>query len=311
MSSIIDHKAYLSATLSSPSKKKTIADDFGLEQVATFLDEKRAAKRCKRALVEFSNASDFERCGKLKEAMLGYNVAYRMWPALDSVVAGGIPRGVREEAVREGYEGALLTDVNVGRARSSKVSVKRGLLNDADITSLIQMTDDIEAMEGRVGNNPENRTHERNFKYSMQLGPPLSHLRNKLPNVVGKIIKFAEDSLSWGKWTDEGGPLFGFAGMATLSIRVAEVWTYDIGGGLTDQYHFDTDSIMTIVTLLSDPGDDFDGGDFQTYESDNSQLSYGMQKGDGVCFVSHKYHNISRVTRGRRKSLVVELWEGN
>ncbi|GMI44865.1 hypothetical protein TrCOL_g12700 [Triparma columacea] len=242
--------------------------------------------------------------------MLLYNTSYRLWPALDSVVAGGIPRSVREEAVREGYTGELLTDVDVGLARSSEVSVKRGLLTEADIAALLQMTDEIEASEGREGNNPENRTHARSMKYSIQLGPPLSHLQNKLPGVIGKIVELAEESLLGGKWTHETGPLFGFLGMNTLSIRVAEVWTYSVEGGLLDDYHFDTDSIMTIVTLLSDPGD-FDGGEFQTYECDNTQLSYGMQKGDGVCFVSHKYHNISRVTRGRRKSLVVELWEGN
>ena len=63
------------------------------------------------------------------------------------------------------------------------------------------------------------------------------------------------------------------------------------------------------MCLLSERGE-FKGGDFQTYEEGDVNISYPMEKGDGVCFVSHKYHNITEVKGGERRSLVVELWEG-
>ena len=78
---------------------------------------------------------------------------------------------------------------------------------------------------------------------------------------------------------------------------------------MIDDFHYDVDSVITIVALLNESGD-YDGGDFRTYECDSSHSVHAMEKGDAVCFVSHKYHNITAVTRGFRKSLVVELWQG-
>lgn len=97
--------------------------------------------------------------------------------------------------------------------------------------------------------------------------------------------------------------------MPSLSIRVVEHWHYDVGGGLVDNYHYDTDSVITIVALLSDASD-FDGGTFRTFEHDGTHLEHPMLQGDVICFLSHKYHNIVALTRGIRRSMVVELWQG-
>ena len=40
-------------------------------------------------------------------------------------------------------------------------------------------------------------------------------------------------------------------GLSSLSIRVMEYWEYDIGGGLIDPFHYDVDSVLTLVALLS------------------------------------------------------------
>jgi predicted 2-oxoglutarate/Fe(II)-dependent dioxygenase YbiX len=39
-------------------------------------------------------------------------------------------------------------------------------------------------------------------------------------------------------------------------------------------------------------------------------LDHPMEVGDAVCFVSHKFHNVLPVTRGTRRSMVIELWQG-
>ena len=37
---------------------------------------------------------------------------------------------------------------------------------------------------------------------------------------------------------------------------------------------------------------------------------HGMQAGDAVAFVAHKYHRLSAVEERERKVLIVELWGG-
>mmetsp|Transcript_4009 Transcript_4009/g.7589 ORF Transcript_4009/g.7589 Transcript_4009/m.7589 type:complete len:109 (-) Transcript_4009:49-375(-) len=92
-----------------------------------------------------------------------------------------------------------------------------------------------------------------------------------------------------------------------LRVRCAELWEYGVGGGLEDDYHYDTDSIVTVVVLLKEADE---GGAFRTLETDGENKVWDLEVGEGVAFLSHKYHNITPVTRGTRESLVVEFWEG-
>ncbi|CAM9347364.1 unnamed protein product, partial [Ectocarpus fasciculatus] len=62
--------------------------------------------------------------------------------------------------------------------------------------------------------------------------------------------------------------------------------------------------MLTIVALLSEDGD-FEGGAFRTYEPNGEHLEHPMGKGDVICFVSHKYHNITPITKGTRRSMVI------
>ena len=52
------------------------------------------------------------------------------------------------------------------------------------------------------------------------------------------------------------------------------------------------------------------GGQLYTPEADGSECVPEFRLGDMCLFVSHKYHNVKPVTSGRRRVLVVELWEG-
>ena len=107
----------------------------------------------------------------------------------------------------------------------------------------------------------------------------------------------------------EGWELLG-AGRHPLSFRVAELHTVRPGGALPSPTHFDHGSLITLDLMLSDPGEDFEGGQLQTLETDGSVLSHPFERGDLVLFQSHKYHSVTPVTRGTRRVCVLEIWEG-
>lgn len=89
-------------------------------------------------------------------------------------------------------------------------------------------------------------------------------------------------------------------------VRTVELHHYGVGGGLVTPGHRDCGSELTISVLLSDPTA-VSGGDFVTYR-DGVPVAHKMGKGDAILFNSEMLHNISTVTSGVRKSLVVELW---
>ena len=70
------------------------------------------------------------------------------------------------------------------------------------------------------------------------------------------------------------------------------------------------------VILLSKRGEDFEGGVLTV--SDESKWQHEVSEeyravtlnnpGDAVVFPSHKFHNVSTVTKGKRHVAVMELW---
>jgi predicted 2-oxoglutarate/Fe(II)-dependent dioxygenase YbiX len=103
-----------------------------------------------------------------------------------------------------------------------------------------------------------------------------------------------------------------------VSVRLLEYHFYETGGDLTVGFtrHYDGGSLLTMVVLLSEPGVDFDGGILSV--SDESAWRFGSNEryvdvplrhaGDAVVFPSHKYHNVSAITRGKRNVAVMEIW---
>ena len=57
-----------------------------------------------------------------------------------------------------------------------------------------------------------------------------------------------------------------------------------------DPRHYDSGSTVTIDIMLSNPGSDYQGGNFQTLELDGELRQYQFEEGDALVFVSHKYH---------------------
>jgi hypothetical protein len=284
-------------------------DDFGLSRIAKYFGKVEALR-----IYWEGTAKESE--GDVDGAISSYKCAFRMWPALDSITQGGLPRGVREQVLAAGIcqrLGIRLLDaIEISTARASSVIKAYSLLSPSELESIesVRRSVMMDNNEYSLVNNPQNVTHK--FKAATFLNnPPLYAMCKQAPGILGKLIRFAMRAWDEGDWSgtsDSPGPLRAVTGgVPSLSIRVIEHWEYSVGGSLIDPYHYDIDSIVTIVVLLSD---DFEGGVFRTYESDGSHLEHPMQEGDSICFVSHKYHNITPITRGIRKSLVIELWQG-
>ncbi|KOO33393.1 isochorismatase hydrolase [Chrysochromulina tobinii] len=99
-------------------------------------------------------------------------------------------------------------------------------------------------------------------------------------------------------------------------MRLFEFHTYLAGGDLLTGFdrHYDGGSLLTMVVMLSDPARDFEGGRLvvscpDEWESTERFVEVDLrQPGDCVVFPSHKYHNVTEVTRGKRHVAVVELW---
>lgn len=95
-----------------------------------------------------------------------------------------------------------------------------------------------------------------------------------------------------------------------LAVRCVELHTYRVGGALLDADHRDNGSTITISVLLSD-SERVDGGKFVTWAYDERgarAVPHDIRRGDAIILNSEKLHNVSPVTRGLRKALVLELW---
>ncbi|MBU6339398.1 MAG: 2OG-Fe(II) oxygenase [Rickettsiales bacterium] len=63
---------------------------------------------------------------------------------------------------------------------------------------------------------------------------------------------------------------------------------------------------LSLSILLSEPGVDFEGGEFQINDSSEAKLkTLDMKKGTLVAFPSYIIHRVTPVTKGIRRSLVV------
>jgi len=98
-------------------------------------------------------------------------------------------------------------------------------------------------------------------------------------------------------------------GRRQLSFRCAEYHQVLPAGGLPIKEHYDAGSLITLDLMLSETGD-FAGGVFATLEADGELKEHAFERGDLIVFASHKYHCVSPVSRGLRRVLVAEIWEG-
>ena len=214
--------------------------------------------------------------------------------------------------------------VPLNLARSTLVRKQSNLLTCEDIQLVHQIATNVRRNNGGDKSNEQNEHHNKSNKTCTFLNKttpnmPTNPFRELAKPVLGKLLRFAERSWKEEGWSKQGGALEHVkgppgspgggegGGVGCLSIRIIEAWRYEVDGHLDDDRHYDGGSVLTLVTALND---DFDGGAFRTFEEDGTHKTHGLEKGDAVCFVSHKYHNVTRVERGVRNSLVIELWQG-
>lgn len=129
--------------------------------------------------------------------------------------------------------------------------------------------------------------------------------QRRLPHLRERLLQAARDAdarCGWGLLADR----------RQLNLRVVEVHSVSPGGGLADWTHLDFGSLITLDVMLADPRDDFSGGAFTTLEKDGRVERHRWERrGDAVIFPSHKYHAVTPVTRGLRRVLVAEVWDGD
>ena len=121
-----------------------------------------------------------------------------------------------------------------------------------------------------------------------------SHLQQVQPALRNKLLHSMRSQP--GKWGDP----------APLNVRCIELHHHAVGGGLVTPGHRDNGSKLTMSVMLSHPHE-LDGGEFVTY-CEGMPVHHELARGDALLFDSERLHNVCPVTRGMRRSLVVELW---
>lgn len=161
-------------------------------------------------------------------------------------------------------------------------------------------------------------------------------IQTLMPNLLAYILRSVSDATAGAGW---------YPHMAHLGIRCAESLVYHSGGQL--MLHKDTESVFTIVVMLSDPcSSDFTGGEFviqsqqqhvpcggdnsnavSNFNSDiikehssngNNSVDSGdcgrtllrvaMKQGDAIVFDSNSLHGVEPILSGERHVLVLEMW---
>jgi hypothetical protein len=132
--------------------------------------------------------------------------SYRLWPALDSILHGGLPRGVRAQAKAAGLPLELDVVVDVQEARDSRVMVAKGLLDVADLDLVEAVRAGLMREETVLQNNPQNATHVGK-QCTFLNNPPQRRADTQLEGVLGKMREFAQrgwDEAGWGEPGEEG-----------------------------------------------------------------------------------------------------------
>ena len=202
-----------------------------------------------------------------------------------------------------GSENAKLPLPLSAEAQRTEVVRVRGLLSTKEIDALHTMHAKLKPRLGSTGRHSNNQAaaycsgcwETSYLSTDGWFGRAMPELRQKLISTAREV-----DAQHWQLLRTATAPVV---------PRCVEYHTVDAGGSLPFPTHYDTGSLVTIDVMCSDPSE-FEGGKFGTLEADGTVRYYPFEKGDALCFVSHKYHHVQPVTAGRRHVLVMELWEG-
>jgi len=187
----------------------------------------------------------------------------------------------------------LVPLISRDEAERSEALLLPAFLTEADIAQLDEAAKGL-AEESRGGESVLTSTHYSNTHHAINLHHG-GYFAFCWPALCNKIIRGM--SCQPGRWCPED---------VKLHLRCVEMHTYEIGDGLMTFGHRDYGSALTLSVLLSHEHD-LQGGDFMTWREGRSVV-HRMARGDAILFHSEKMHNVAPITRGQRRSLVVELW---
>jgi hypothetical protein len=123
------------------------------------------------------------------------------------------------------------------------------------------------------------------------------HMQEILPLLLEHIRMTTSQAALNAKW---------YPHCKQLGIRCIESLLYTSGGSL--YMHTDSESIFTIVIMLSDPcSSDFTGGDFLIRHGESS-IRIALKQGEAIMFDSCSLHGVDSIITGERNVLVLELW---
>ena len=122
------------------------------------------------------------------------------------------------------------------------------------------------------------------------------HFAAQQPALQAKILAGMRSEAGW---CDPAMP---------LSVRCIELHSYSVGDGLMTEGHKDHGSVLTMSIQLCHTTE-MGGGQLMTWHA-GVPVFHAMERGDALLFPSLKTHNVSPITMGSRRSLVIELWRG-
>ena len=178
-----------------------------------------------------------------------------------------------------------------------------GLLSASEVEAIHELHAELKPQLGSAGRTGGNQAAAyRNGKWETSYLSTDGLFAKHMPELRAKLMETARrvDEENWGLMRRAESPVV---------PRCVEYHTVEPGGSLPYPTHYDAGSLVTIDVMLSN-SDEYAGGTFGTLECDGSMKHYPFEKGDALVFVSHKFHCVSELTRGRRNVLVMELWEG-
>ena len=180
-------------------------------------------------------------------------------------------------------------------------SVKRlaGFLSDADMEAIHAAAAQVREEKGAASDR--RNCYEREVREGGRTVFVNERLWQLLPDLFERCLEAvrAADAELWGGVLE---------GREQISLRSAEYHTV-LASPVAMPVHNDYGSLVTMDFMLSDTSE-FEGGLFQTAESDGTLLTHDFERGDALLFLSHKFHAVTALEKGRRNIMVCELWEG-
>jgi hypothetical protein len=165
-------------------------------------------------------------------------------------------------------------------AQLTSVAAARGFLSAADIHLIRDVVDELRDQLGHEARCVGGLWDTWFLHTEGLFGQRLGALGERLINLAQQLDRDA----GWGMIKS------GDIEAARVNVRCVEFHEMYADGGLYDTEHNDHGSLITLDCMLSEPGEDFGGGGFQTLEADGEMKDHQFGHGDVMGFVSHKYH---------------------